>query len=408
MPREFLAANNDGVDQHLKGSFSHFVNKAPLKASAMHKEWVIIDAENSVSPGGKAIFNIPRNSDYIGRVVLQTDISAVTPSAGTAELQDYVGCRMIRSNGIRATWANNQLQTLHPDDVMKHWALHKTTDNSYAALMRGDLDQAARQALANASTEVFVPLPLFWTGHPKCYLPNNQQASRANMRLEIDYAAKDQYIATPGGTISSGGDLSNVRLWIEYIHVGQAQLTAMLAEKVASNPVLATKGYSRLVTTYENQYGESLSASVAEQTIKLSSIRRPSKFLMFTVVADSDRPSSGEGNTPDHFNFAAVSSYRVQSAGRDLAISRPHRFGLLYETNSAFSFSPSKNIYVLPWSMSPQVWGDQNGYLNFNGLGSANLLITLASATASTCDITEAAMNIYTLGPTGDFRVLYV
>lgn len=406
MPREFLGVNNDGVDQHLRGGYSHFVNKVPVLGSNIHRELVRVEATNTPSAGGEVIFNLPRAWDITGHVIFSCDIAAPVASAGTAELQDYVGFRLWTE--ARVTWANNQNQILRADDAMKWTHLSRTSENSYAGLVHGDLTQADRQALAAATTNVLVPLPFYWTGSPACYLPNNSEVLRQNLTIGIRLAAVNQYCCTPSGTISSGGTLSNFYLYVEVFHLGQQELEAVLAEKAQMNNELKTVGFCRLVTTFEGQYAESLSASTAEQTIKLSSIRRPSRALMFSVVHQTDRPTSGENATPNHFNFRAVTSYRLQSGGRELAISRTHRLGLLWETNSMFSAAPSKNIYVIPWSVVPQAWSNQWGYINFNGTGSVSLLVTLASATAAYCDITEIAHNIYCLGPTGDLRMLYV
>ena len=409
MPREFLSANADSVDVHIQGQQSMHVGKRPTLQSLSHREEVDVTAQTPAAYGSTIVYEIPRNSDYIGQVQLLFQLGALASTGAGANYprwSDGLGYLLI--DQVRVSHGSNHLQTLTGLDIAKIHQMTRSSDDNYEDLTRSNLQSNVAQRAANAAAahEVIVPLPLFWTAQPRTYLPNHSKVVRQDLRIEVTLKALTQLAETDGSDLT--GTPSSVVLRVEQIHVGATEQAQVQQEQNGKNASLSVPGYARMVTTYERQDNIAVAAVTTEQTFALNQLRHPTKAIQFTVRDNADVPS-GLTATRDEFNYQQLASWSMDAQGRTLVIPRTHLYSLFYYNNRFYSADPSKNIYAASWSFNPQATADQFGYLNFNSISQPTLKITMPAswAVAGRLDQMSVVFNIYVLTAAGELRMLF-
>lgn len=410
--REFLSTNNDGIDVHLGGSQSSFLGR-PHHLSANfvfgHHD---VSPNNALAPGGKGIYDIQQAFDYVGKCDLVINIGPVTSTAATTGYPRYIDWWAFAFiTNVLVKWSANRIQEFSGKDLMVLHCLTRRTDDSIEDLVYGGLQSLAYERHLNTTVaqEAIIPLDcLIYGQRPSQYLPINIDTLRKVLTLEITLAPLSQIIETDGTDLVAASFETVLR--VQHVHVTEPEQQAILDEAKRENKELNILALSRCVTVQEHQNDNIIPAAAATvtQSLKLDSINRPTKELIFYAVQDSDLPpGNGFATNIQPFNFQEIQEMSLEGYGRTILPTVSGRY-VKYRLNNMFhSADPSKNIYTISHSLAPQSPGDLYGYINYNLVNNPTFKYKMPSAWATTGKLNVLAQTVnISMLTQGEFKVV--
>lgn len=408
--REFLSSNNDGFDVHLQGNKSSFLGRPHHLSSNFVFGHSDISANNTPAMGATAVFDLPQDCDFIGKIDAVYTLGALTSSGAGANFPrwvDWLGFALIEN--VLVKWASNRIQEFNGDDLMVLHCLNRRSDDSLEDLVYGGLQAIPSERAANAaaSLEVVVPLDcLIFSARPAQYLPYNIEVLREKLRIEIRNRPLVSVAESDASSISIASFAQVLRVY--RFHVTEDEQNAILAEAGGVNPELEVAALSRVCTVQERQDDNVVANQTTSQSVKLTSINRPTKELIFYVRQDSDLPSgSATASSINRFNFQEISNLELKGYGRTILPSTSGRYVKYRMGNMFHAADPSKNLYPISHSQAPQSPGDQYGYLNYNTISNPEFVYSMPSSWATTGKLNVLAQthNVYMVTQ-GDLRVI--
>jgi hypothetical protein len=284
---------------------------------------------------------------------------------------DFLGYAII--DEIEVKYAGNHLQTLRGLDLQIQYRKDKDRIDQEAAkeLVEGDRTDAERAATAAAGVQLFIDLPLFWTGRAHQFLPISVAAHELTVRIKWSSLSKMvESDDTPTGVTI---DAQKLRCWL--IHVPSDEQAAVQQQSNIGD------GLIYMFTDIERHTEASIAAASTSASLALNNIRSPVTEFVHVYRLNSEVNTAAFGN--DLFNYQQVQDYKLTGAGLDVVRTVEHKYALFYIWN-VFHSGPVGD-YIYPWSFSknPEDMFNHSGSLNFFGVTNPVLETNFPAAIAA-------------------------
>lgn len=405
MAKSFLGANTDGVDMILRGQNSLFVGKAPHKVSNTFQRYEDNNPLNAVAWNNILQFEPPNASDLIGKCWLIVNTAACTSSGATGSnprFVDAIGYLAYRT--VEVMHGSNPLQRFSGLDCYIHDVTSLRTEDTYSEAAGVGLSAATRATNAGLSAYEFIcPLSLlFWTGKPANYLPYNIEVMRTKLTILVTLQPIANVMETDGSTLVQS--INSAVLRVQNIHLMADERAALRAEIAQPNLALNTKGFARLVTLHQSLPDYTLTATTAEQEVKLQNIRQPVKELIY-AVRDPSTLSDGTINAANtDIAFQAVTAHRLAAFNENIHPRYSAKFNNII-MNEGHSAPLGHNLFCSSFSYAPESQ-EQFGYMNVSSLSAPTLYVELANTAHTNLHIVAPSHAIYYIVG-GEVRMLY-
>jgi len=348
----------------------------------------VAPAESTPRFGTKTIFKLPIIADKMGPMQLFFTLPILTPVAPTNAVNprymDFVGYTAWEK--IEFLYSTGELYTLYPEDIYSKYrrALREEQKDAMAELVAGDKTIPSRIALATATQNLIVDLPLPCSRAMHRWLELMQLAHEPRIEVTWKNLADIYQCDNAGGTIDLTQQLSCVKLRVTYVHLDGDERDSYSAHTETQNGII------RLIDDFKMEKAIVPNGTpIGEYRIKLNNFRTSSKnfaFLIRTNASVLSDPFTGnkyfeliQGPHNNGVTYTIKYWYLEGADGRifDPVEDQYNRYYLW----PLHHVSPASNaLYEWNFAISPDDLGNATGSYNFGNTSNATLVIYFEQA----------------------------
>ena len=381
---------------------SLFLYKGHSNATNYTSEIKQITAKSAGGFGGKTVFEIDLNADFLGKVVLEIPLSALTVTGDTVTQAfiDFLGFALCES--IEVEYGTNRLPKVLMQELHAFWydkMCHHNEQPMVDDLVAGNKTAAQRHTLATAAQTLYIELPLFWVHYMQTYLHQHSQAQV--LRISITHPSLQKLTTHAGTDGTEACTMTSPILHSFFYHVENAESNMITAMHRANQGVL----YS--IPDIERVNQVPVDSGATSAVVKLDNLRLPVRGLVFFLRTTTDQNSAGGNTANNYFNYQAITSFKVVSSAGDIVRSQKDVFNRKVYQPKLFDSIPGDYVYVWFWDPEPSDKKDGQGHLSLaSGSGVQLELVFPALAANSVVDCFAYSHNMVQAA-SGDIQLVF-
>ena len=367
-------------DVYLTGSpqITFFKGKY-MRYTPFVKEQIELTGTN-VGFGKRAIFEVGRNGDCVGPMVLKATLPALvastsTPCAWTQEIGHFMLKQIEFELG-------GQTMDKHYGFVLSAlqelWGTedHKANYNE----MIGNTVDMTTPALSIPSKNLYIPLKFWFNKSPGNYIPL-VALQKHIMKINIEFESLSNLVV--GGAFVSA-DIINAVIICDYIFLDTEERRQF-----------ARMAHEYLVETIQYTGQQGFSSTNGSQRL---SFNHPSPELIILSRLASEESALRLSNFADATGTGHnITSIKLQLNGNDYQREQEARYYNLVSPYQTHTHGPRIGVYVFPFALKPEDY-QPSGSTNFSRIDNATIQFGFASS---------AALNVYTFAIVKNvFRVI--
>lgn len=368
-----------------------------------HVERLDVTPINTPAFGGIANFNMPKISDYVGRIQLLFTISFDVAGGAALPVKQGVvgGAGYAAIREVTLTYTSGNIQRITGDDLFLHDYLRTTSNDrnhldNLTDLSNGVTSSAGTPlsvglegtgAIVGFEVSYVMNLPVWWSWSPKTYIPYLTLANDIKIDVEFQQTSKFLYSFGNGGASAntvSNVQLKDVKFRYESILVPQSQ-RAVLHDMVNSSQ----DGLLYKILDHERHAKEIIPAGSTKYILKLANLRSPTITIVFycRLKAEVDE-AAGDGSPgaqgPVYHNYQCVDKFHLRGNNGVIFPEVDSNYAL-HHINATHWHNDlqGKAIYSIPFTVTPMDYLNSTGGLDMGNLNNPSLVLEWAAPTAA-------------------------
>lgn len=329
---------------------------------------------------------IPTNGDLIHKTHVQIDLPALVASVGTVAWTRNIGHVLLKEIEIKI---GGQRLDKHYGVFMHIWKELTISEGHVDGfnVMIGNTTELTTLAASIPARRLYVPLQFQYCRNVGSSIPLIA-LQYSDVTVEVKTRPFSEcYVASAGATVTTP-TLSNMSLWVDYIHLDRDERTAF-----------AQTAHEYLIEQLQFTGEESFSQTSVRQRLNFN---HPCKALIWAVQLDASVESVATANananrwtdfTDGSSNYAGADQLvdaKLMLNGHDRTPVLQAAYFNLVQPYNCWPRTPAVGIYSYSFAFKPAE-NQPNGSINFSRIDNATLQMTMASSAA--CKVYTYAIN---------------